>query len=209
MRAVIAIERMSRERAIALTLRPAAGPVTDLLQMTGLGQRVTLAPRFDEPSPAGSFLERVELELAREPTAPGRARAELRDAIADRLGESDRSTLTLLTSELVTNAVIHTDPGAGETVGLRISTYHDRVRVEVTDSGAGFDLASLGPRPRETGGHGLVVVDGLSSRWGTRRAQINGAGGFCVWFELDLAGEATGANGAAELTKGPAAAIET
>ncbi len=130
------------------------------------------------------FTERVELELAREPSAPARARAELRAAVGDRLNETDRATLTLLTSELVTNAVIHSGPDAGGSVGLWITVYADRVRIEVTDPGAGFEIGTLPPRPRDFGGHGLVVVEGLSSRWGTNRTGAEG--GFRVWFELDV-----------------------
>ena len=208
MRAIIAVERMARERAIALTIRPAAGAVTGLLEMTGLGERVALAPRAGDPPPSGPFIERIELELARQPSAPGRARAELREAIAERLNEFDRSTLTLLTSELVTNAVIHPDPRAGGPVGLRITAYSDLIRVEVTDAGAGFDLAALPRRPREAGGHGLVVVDGLSSRWGTRRTPIQGGEGFCVWFELDVASEAAGAPRSAEPAESSVATAE-
>jgi anti-sigma B factor antagonist len=185
MRTIITVERIARERDISLTISPASGPVTDLLQMTGLGEHVALAPHGEDRSP-GRFIERIELELVREPTAPGRARAELREAFGDRLGGTDCSTLTLLTSELVTNAVIHPDPAAGGTISLRITAYADRVHIEVTDAGSGFDPATLPPRPREAGGHGLVVVEGLSSRWGTRRARLDDGEGFCVWFELDL-----------------------
>lgn len=186
MRAIIVIERTAQERDIPLILRPPPGPVTELLELTGMGERIVLRPQADY-APATPFIERVDLELAREPTTPGRARAELREAIAGRLRESDRATLTLLTSELVTNSVIHPDPGAGGPIGLRITTYHDRVRVEVSDGGSGFDVSTPRPRPRGAGGHGLVVVDGLSTRWGTRRVEDDAGERFCVWFELDVA----------------------
>jgi anti-anti-sigma factor len=185
LRAIIVIERTSREREVALTIHSPAGPVSDLIQMTGIDEHVALAPRADEPPPSAPFIERVDLELASEPTAPGRARAELREALAERLDDTDLATLTLLASELVTNAVVHPGAHSGETVGLRITSYPDRVRVEVTDAGTGFDIENLQPRPRDYGGHGLVVVESLSSRWGTTRTGEDG--GFCVWFELDLA----------------------
>jgi anti-anti-sigma factor len=208
MRAIIVIERMALERDLTLTIRPAAGSVTDLLQMTGLGDRIAPAPQTGDPPPSPPFIERIELELARELTAPARARRELRDAIGDELDESDRATLTLLTSELVTNAVIHPASGAGGLIGLRITVYPGRIRVEVSDAGSGFEASALAPRPREAGGHGLVVVEGLSSRWGTRRAQIHGEEGFCVWFELDLASEAVAAAGAGQPTETSVAAAE-
>lgn len=191
LRAIIVIERIAGEREIALTIHSPAGPVADLLQMSGLGEHAALSPRVGDLPPASPFVERIELELERERTAPGRARAELREAVAERMDETDRATLTLLTSELVTNAVIHPGEDAEGTVGLRITVFADRVRVEVTDPGSGFEVGTLQPRPREFGGHGLVVVDGLSSRWGTTR--MTGGTGFCVWFELDAGAHAAGA----------------
>jgi anti-anti-sigma factor len=190
LRAIIMIERAAGEREIAVAIRAPSRPVAELLQITGIREHVELSPRVGEPPPAVPFTERVELELDRDPGAPARARAELRQALADDVGETDRATLTLLTSELVTNAVIHSVAEAGEKVVLRITTYPERVRIEVTDPGSGFELGNLPPRPRDFGGHGLVVVEGLSSRWGTTRAGSDG--GFCVWFELDLAAEAPG-----------------
>ena len=186
MRAIVVVERAAAERGIGLTIVSPAEPVTDLLRIIGIADRVPLASRPGEEAPPGRLLERIELAMASERTAPARARAELREALGGRLTEADKATVTLLASELVTNAVIHPGPGAGGPIGLRIAAYSTRVRVEVTDPGAGFDPRTLPSRPRETGGHGLVVVDGLSSRWGIAPGAPGGAEGFCVWFELDV-----------------------
>lgn len=205
MRAIIVIERAAEERNIRLALRPPAGPVTELLEITGIREHIALTPSDDDTTPGAPFVERVELELAREPSTPGRARAEVRELVRGRLGETDSATITLLTSEVVTNSVIHPDPDAAGPILLRITAYTDRVRVEVSDTGSGFDPAALRPKPREAGGHGLFVVDGLSSRWGTRRvAGERGERGerFWVWFELDVAGGLAG-------VEAPAAAAGT
>jgi anti-anti-sigma factor len=195
MRAIIVIEHRVSERSMSLTIAPPAPEVTELLQLTGIADHVVLAPRVDEAPPGSPFIERIELDLPRNPSAPGLARAEVRALLPGRISDSDRATLTLLTSELVTNAVIHPEPGVEGAVGLRITAYPDRVRVEVDDAGSGFDLQDLAPRPRgEAGGHGLIVVEGVSSRWGTSRGGDE-SGGFSVWFELDVdyAPEAQGA----------------
>jgi anti-anti-sigma factor len=186
MRAIIAIERRVSELGLTLSITPPPPEVTELLRVTGIVDRVPLTPRVDTPPPNEPFIERIELDLPRDPNAPGRARAELRGALAGRISESDRGTLTLLTSELVTNAVIHPGAAVEGSVGLRITAYADRIRIEVDDAGFGFELENLPARPRETGGHGLVVVDGLSSRWGTSRVSSGESPGFCVWFELDV-----------------------
>jgi len=189
MRAIIVIERMAGEHEVALTVSPPPDAVTELLRATGVSDHLTLSPREDDTPPTGPFIERIELELPRDPRAPGRARAELRGVLPGGIPASDRATLTLLTSELVTNAVIHPAAGVEGAVELRVTVYLDRVRVEVGDAGSGFDLQTLAPRPREFGGHGLIVVEGLSSRWGTRRRTVEEGDGFCVWFELDVACE--------------------
>jgi anti-sigma regulatory factor (Ser/Thr protein kinase) len=209
MRAIIVTERVARERGLSLRILPATGPVTDLLQMTGIAEHAALAPSGDDPLPPAPFVERVDLELVREQTAPARARRELREAVGDSVGETDRATLTLLTSELVTNAVIHPDPDAVGPIGLRITTYPDRVKVEVVDTGRGFNPATLPPRPREDGGHGLVVVEGLSSRWGIARTQSDAREGFCVWFELDVDRVAADAPTVGVRTEAAAAAAES
>jgi serine/threonine-protein kinase RsbW len=194
MRAIIVIERRTEEERIAVAFSPPPPPVTELLRITGIADRLPLAPRAGEAPPAGPFLERIEIALTRDTDAPARARNEVRQAIVGRLSEADSATATLLTSELVTNAVVHPDEEIGGPVGLRITVHDDRVRVEVTDAGAGFDPGSLRPsQPREPGGQGLVVVDGLSSRWGTTRCDVAGGEGFCVWFEVDAGTEETGA----------------
>ena len=193
MRALILIERRAEEERIALAIARPPAAVTELLQLTGIADRIPLAPRTGDAPPAEPFLERVEIALTRDADAPARARGELRQAILGRLSERDSATATLLTSELVTNAVIHPERAVGSSVGLRITAYSDRIRVEVTDEGSGFDPRGVQPRrPREAGGHGLVVVDGLASRWGTTHCVIGDREGFCVWFELDVGEEQTG-----------------
>ena len=85
-------------------------------------------------------------------------------------------TVTLLTSELVTNAVVH----AGTEVDVVVRLTCAIARVEVTDR------SELVPTPRHSGleddsGRGLALVQALARRWGTSRQP---GGGKTVWFEV-------------------------
>jgi anti-sigma regulatory factor (Ser/Thr protein kinase) len=125
------------------------------------------------------YAERVALELAVNDQAPRRARAEVREAIAGRVSQSESDVAVLMTSELVTNAVVHPVHLHGASIGLRIGTDEGRVRVEVADSGHGFTPGRLTRGENAMGGRGLVVVDRSATRWGTSNNDR-----FSVWFEL-------------------------
>jgi anti-anti-sigma factor len=186
LRAIIVIQQVAAEQDVSLAVVPPPAPLLELLEITGLTERLVLASEPGEPSAEQRYLERVDLELPRDPSAPGRARAELRQAIERRFGELETATAVLLASELVTNAVIHPAPGNDQPIAFRISAYPNRVLVEVIDSGPGFDpdrLPERAPKP-ESGGRGLMVVDRLASRWGIRPSS-EGDGRFCVWYELE------------------------
>jgi anti-sigma regulatory factor (Ser/Thr protein kinase) len=121
----------------------------------------------------------LTIDLDRNPDAPALARAAINGFCEDRnLSASMVATLTLLVSEVVTNAVIHPDTKPLETITMRASVEHDTVRVEVSDPGRRFT-----PRPRDPdrvdGGYGLYLVESEAARWG------GGAGPTTtVWFEV-------------------------
>ena len=85
---------------------------------------------------------------------------------------------SLCVSELVTNAVLHSDIGPNDELRLDVAIDDQgSLRVAVTDSGVGFD-----PPAAEAGdesGWGLFIVDRLSHRWGVERGAST-----CVWFEM-------------------------
>ncbi len=86
-------------------------------------------------------------------------------------------TVTLLVSELVTNAVLH----AGSDVEVMVRLTSTAARIEVTDASA----ESIAPRDattEEASGRGLALVGSLAQRWGVRPAP---GGGKTVWFELN------------------------
>lgn len=193
-RLLIQIERAARERGVELVVVAPPDEVTALLRTAGVAERVNLAPAATPRDAA--FVERVEVEYPRDPQSPARARAEVREALAGVLNDAQLGYVVLMTSELVTNAVVHPEPEIQETIGLRITTFEDAVRVEVEDAGGGFDPAAP-VRSAPDGGRGLFLVDACSTRWGTRHEETERGGRFRVWFELaDGGAEAAAAAGA-------------
>lgn len=122
----------------------------------------------------------LRISLEQNPHAPALARA----AIAGFSDGSDiaparLATLLLLVSEVVTNAVIHSDaPAQAEIVLAARMTSSGSVRVEVTDGGEGFTPVARDPS-RPGGGYGLYLVEQEALSWG-----VEPAGGTRVWFEL-------------------------
>jgi anti-sigma regulatory factor (Ser/Thr protein kinase) len=139
------------------------------------------APDSSAPGPRGGSLR---VDLRRDRAAPARARAAIESWCPELDGGRPRQeTLLLLVSEVVTNAVMHSQARADAAIVLTAGIYGEHVHVEVTDAGDGFTPPSAGmPRRRERmtiGGYGLYVVDQAASRWGVDRA-----GGTRVWFEM-------------------------
>jgi anti-sigma regulatory factor (Ser/Thr protein kinase) len=96
----------------------------------------------------------------------------------------DADAATLLTSELVTNAIQHTDSGApGGTVTVVAIAVPGGVLVEVSDDGsAGAPVVKNDLYAAE--GHGLFLVQQLAAQWGFLRDPA----GTTVWFHLSTAG---------------------
>jgi anti-sigma regulatory factor (Ser/Thr protein kinase) len=114
----------------------------------------TLAPDASTPSRARRF---VELALHRWNCA--------------HVGDD----VALLTSELVTNAVLH----ARSPVRVAIARVAGGVRVEVGDGSINAPVVSHYPLDAQTG-RGLAMVDAAASAWGVDRRD----GGKVVWFEV-------------------------
>ena len=113
----------------------------------------------------------INVALPRDPGAPRRARALLREH-AEGLDSERLDTAVLLISELVTNAVLH---GTGE-IRLMIDVDGTDARFAVADEGDGTPAVRDAPGP--DGGWGLRLVGELARRWGVRDGQTQ------VWFEV-------------------------
>jgi anti-sigma regulatory factor (Ser/Thr protein kinase) len=135
---------------------------------------------LSKDTPAAQAPPALLLDLDRDPRAPSLARAAVA-GFCER-GELDgeqASTLALLVSELVSNAVMHSQAPPASGILLRVCALDEGgVRVEVIDRGSGFTAIPRDPA-RSDGGYGLFLVDRQASRWGVDRV-----GGTRVWFEL-------------------------
>ncbi len=86
--------------------------------------------------------------------------------------------VTLVVSELVTNAVVHAAPDSP--MELSLSLTDQVVRVSVSDA------SPQHPHRRDAGagdegGRGMAIVDALADRWGVESQ----GPGKCIWFEID------------------------
>lgn len=111
--------------------------------------------------------------------AVSEVRRALRELMRHRCRSDAADVAELLITELVTNALVHTEQGAEVSASLAAT----RLRVEVRD------YASRRPRPYVpsaddgTHGRGLVLVQELADEWGVDTL-ARGAGKV-VWFELE------------------------
>src|SRR5262250_332202 len=125
-------------------------------------------------------LQKRRVSLTAGPTAPGIARGQVRATIVAWDIPVEESVAILLTSELVTNAVMHE---AGKTIDLVITCGYGQLGVDVHDTSCELPVPMDGPPDAETG-RGLVLVASLSSSWGYYRTPT----GKAVYFTLALAG---------------------
>jgi DNA-binding NarL/FixJ family response regulator len=123
-----------------------------------------------------SVVCQASTSLSSEPRSASEARRFVATALRGWQLGSLLETVTLLTSELVTNAIVH----AGSEVDVVVRLTGEAARVEVTDR------SDAPPTPRsavdsDNSGRGLALVEALARRWGTRRIV---GGGKTVWFEV-------------------------
>jgi anti-sigma regulatory factor (Ser/Thr protein kinase) len=124
----------------------------------------------------------LETELPRSHDAPWIARRSLTAWFARALEPDELHSAKLLTSELVTNAIVH---GQGK-IMLRADISGDRLLVEVIDEGDGFEHEVRQREFADLHGRGLGIVDSESSRWGIHEGTTH------VWFELERRGPRVG-----------------
>lgn len=118
----------------------------------------------------------VSTVLPARPASVGAARRWLADTLAswDLLGVD--YDISVVLSELVTNAVLH----AGTDLTVRASYEDGAVHLEVEDSSPALPIARS-RSPSATTGRGLLLVEALTSSWGCQRIGT----GKVVWAEFN------------------------
>ncbi len=127
-------------------------------------------------------LDQRRVRLARAPSSAAEARGQVREVIHGWKIPVDPDIAMLLTSDLVTNAIMH---GDGATVTLAIRCSRGRLRVGVRYSPRSLPAAADQPGDAETG-RGLVLVAALSAEWGSFRTPAGKAVYFTLAFQPDL-----------------------
>jgi anti-sigma regulatory factor (Ser/Thr protein kinase) len=138
-----------------------------------------VCPRNEAPGEERGVARSLRLELQREMEAPSVARAAVSGLCHDLdLDPSQCHALMLLVSEVVSNAVLHSEGPADAPIVLSATVARKVVRIAVTDAGHW-------PRPPARGdtpvgpGYGLYLVEKAATNWG-----VDHQGGTRVWFEL-------------------------
>jgi anti-sigma regulatory factor (Ser/Thr protein kinase) len=138
-----------------------ANPAPGGRQRNAILGSLTVPGRPEEVAAARTFIRRTLAAAGKQPRV-------------------DSDAATLLTSELVTNAILHTESGApGGTVTVVVVDVPDGVLVEVIDDGSG-GMPVVKGELLATDGHGLFLVQQLTRQWGYLRDPA----GTTVWFHL-------------------------
>jgi anti-sigma regulatory factor (Ser/Thr protein kinase) len=115
------------------------------------------------------------IDLDAEPCSAGAARRFVADRLKDRVPEGVSDVAVLLTSELVTNVIVH----ARTPMRLEVDVDEDSVRVCIADDLPRQPTMRPSHEARLTG-RGMNLVASLAMHWGVEPAPP----GKKVWFEL-------------------------
>src|SRR5437660_1318660 len=118
----------------------------------------------------------LRLPVSREAAATARHCIGALDGVMD---DHVLENVTLLVSELVTNAVRHGHLGSNDWVDVLVEAEGAVVRVDVGDPGPGFRPPDE-VRPFDDHGWGLYLVSRIAERWGVDAEDSRTD----VWFEI-------------------------
>ena len=122
----------------------------------------------------------LSMLCTRHADTPGQAREWIREHFSGELNPEALQALMLIGSELITNAIVHTDDGA---IDLCVAIQSRQARIEVSDSEPDREVAVIPMRDDwDVGGRGLRLVEAYSTRWGCTPDGDRKV----IWAELEL-----------------------
>ncbi|MEO6412219.1 MAG: ATP-binding protein [Pedococcus sp.] len=150
--------------------------------LRGVQRATTHASRSLEAGPVPHGAHAATYSVAADLRAVARVRHfVLRTLAAWGVDEDTVDNAILCVSELVTNAIIHTDAGCE----LRVVLDRGVLTTTVRDAGSTVvvDPSNVTVEPLAVHGRGLQLVDAFSTRWGSELDAV----GMTVWFVLEPA----------------------
>ena len=159
---------------------------TDDLEQAANRVLTALLPHIDEPADDVTLLlvrtpaapdARAAVELAPEPRSVATARRFVAETLAEWGQQEQSDRACLVTSEILTNAVRHSDTP----IALRMHCTSREITVEVRDDSTHLPQRRI-PEPDDENGRGLMLVEALADSWGTRPTRT----GKSIWFTLAL-----------------------
>jgi len=128
-------------------------------------------------------LHQRRFRLTRKPGAAAEARGQVRAVLRAWKVPVDPDIAVLLTSDLVTSAIMH---GTGETIMLVVRCPRGHLRIDIYDTSRySVPIGVDGPAGTKTG-RGLALVAALSTEWGSSRTPAGEAMYFTLAFQPDL-----------------------
>jgi anti-anti-sigma factor len=180
------LHEAAQEEGWTLSLVRPEGPASEVFELANLADSLPFhdaAARITRSPRDGHLAAELELSIERGCEAPGSARTALAELCDEHAIEGPaRHTVLLLASEIVSNAVLHSEAPAGAPIVLGATVGSGAIRVSVADAGVGFVPRERDP-DRVDGGYGLFLVEQAATRWG-----VESDGATVVWFELEIPG---------------------
>jgi anti-anti-sigma factor len=185
LRLIIGLHHDAEREGWTLSLIKPSGPPLEVLELTRAAEHLPFrdspSRMITRPHDSAEVLAELSVALDRTVEAPGAARAALTSLCDEQAVDSGvRQTLVLLASEVVSNAVLHSNGPVEAPIALSAAVEPDTIRVTVTDAGEGFVPSERDPE-RLDGGYGLYLLEKAASSWG-----VESDGATVVWFELPL-----------------------
>jgi anti-sigma regulatory factor (Ser/Thr protein kinase) len=146
------------------------------------GQSLETDPAQRLPNEIGKTPIQVTGRFEPQTQSAGEARRFVRASLVDWEGAAVIDVVVLLTSEVVSNVILHAGPhGPGSEVVVALRRTGNRIRIEVADGHPGFPAIGDGALD-QISGRGLLILDALADVWGVTPE----GDGKVVWFEVEV-----------------------